>query len=82
MSLIKAFLNETHQQQTSAVSEITWRQRTVQVTSQKIQTFFLTLQEFEEEIKVDRYSRQIIFQHDETFICFASRKKTCHSTAK
>ncbi|CAF4097079.1 unnamed protein product [Rotaria magnacalcarata] len=33
--ILDAFLNETHEQQTSSISEITWRQRKIQVTNEK-----------------------------------------------
>jgi hypothetical protein len=36
------------------MSEITWRQRKIQVTNEKVRLFFLNLQEFEDEIKVRR----------------------------
>ncbi|UJR35497.1 hypothetical protein I4U23_028251 [Adineta vaga] len=49
--VLDAFLSETHEQQTSSISEITWRQRKIQVTSEKARLFLLNLQEFETEIK-------------------------------
>ncbi|CAM4873777.1 unnamed protein product [Rotaria socialis] len=49
--ILDAFLNETHEQQTSSISEITWRQRKIQVTNEKVRLFFLNLQEFENELK-------------------------------
>ncbi|CAF0864326.1 unnamed protein product [Adineta ricciae] len=49
--VLDAFLSETHEQQTSSISEITWRQRKIQVSSEKARLFFLNLQEFETEIK-------------------------------
>lgn len=50
--LFQAFLSETHEQQVSSISEITWRQRKIQVTNEKVRLFFLNLQEFETELKV------------------------------
>lgn len=49
--ILDAFLSETHQQQTSSMSEIAWRDRKIQVTNEKVRLFFLNMQEFEEEIK-------------------------------
>ncbi|CAF0760475.1 unnamed protein product [Rotaria sp. Silwood1] len=49
--ILDAFLSETHEQQTSSISEITWRQRKIQVTNEKVRLFFLNLQEFQNEIK-------------------------------
>jgi signal recognition particle subunit SRP68 len=49
--VLDAFLSETHEQQTSSISEITWRQRKIQVTNEKVRLFFLNLQEFQAEIK-------------------------------
>ena len=34
------------------MSEITWRQRQIQITNEKVRLFFLNLEEFEDEIKV------------------------------
>jgi hypothetical protein len=34
------------------MSEITWRQRKIQVTNEKVRLFFLNLREFEDEVKV------------------------------
>ena len=50
--IFQAFLSETHEQQTSSITEITWRQRKIQVTNEKARSFFLNLQEFQAEIKV------------------------------
>jgi len=49
--VLDAFLSETHEQQTSSISEITWRQRKVQVSNEKVRLFFLNLQEFQNEIQ-------------------------------
>jgi signal recognition particle subunit SRP68 len=49
--VLDAFLSETHEQQTSSISEITWRQHKIQVTNEKVRLFFLNLHEFQDEIK-------------------------------
>ena len=39
------------------MSEVTWRQRKIQVTNEKVRLFLLSLQEFEDEIKVNRIEK-------------------------
>ncbi|CAF1132775.1 unnamed protein product [Adineta steineri] len=49
--ILDAFLSEAHEQQTSTISEVTWRQHKIQIANEKVRLFFLNLQEFEAEIK-------------------------------
>lgn len=54
------------------MSEVTWRQRKIQVKNEKVRLFLLSLQEFEDEIKVKSFNsvqleRKIISYRNQMF---------------